>query len=1115
MTAVPSLPPEWSALFAHANLIREFGPAVVARALPYVTDGRVRRVQATSEVITAEVAGTRPWPYQVLLEPFEPIGGYCTCPVENDCKHVVALALLLGRHLRGADDWEQRLASVLPVPPTEAAPLLGLRLELLTGAGDGSAVITLKPVRPGKRGGWVQAGASWHDLVFGTRPPYGQHPARADLVRLRQLALRHPGSAWQASPEPDLAVVGPALWTLLARVTAAGVHLVHGRDGAVAVGAPVTPRVDAGSDGGGDVMLRPGFVPANSRDLSEVDDSSGAVPPAGRGPGDPVPLVDPIPLVNPVPLGDPVFAVAATHGDDLGLWPLDPLPDELFVSLLTGPPVRVPAADVPRFRSWFLPRLRRVTTVGSSDGSVELPADPVPELLARVRHLPDHVTELDLTFRYRPDGDDAPPAEVPITRAPDAYEPANDEAAEAIVPWLRDPEAEQALLDRHLSPDRFGREPRSYHRFSGRDTVDFVSQVLPRLLAEGVDVESEGEAPSYSLPEAAPVIEFDIDDRTDPDDASEAESTDWFDLAIVVTVDGQRVPMIPLLKALSSGEQLLVLDSGLVLDLRREEFDQMRELLAAARALGDPEAGALSMRPEQVGVWEELQAYGVVRTETTRWRKLVGLALAEVSDDGTETPVPAGLQAELRPYQRAGFGWLDRLWRAGLGGVLADDMGLGKTLQVLAAVLAAKHRSDEADAAESAGPVLVVAPTSVVPNWVSEAARFTPDLRVTAVTATRRRRGTTLGEAIAGADVVVTTYGLLRLEEEAYARVAWSALVLDEAQQVKNHRAKGYRAVRRLRVPVRFAVTGTPLENSLMELWSMLSIAAPGLFPDPEAFATDVAKPIDKGNREVLAMLRRRIRPLMLRRTKELVAADLPPKQEQTLVLPLDDKHRKLYDTRLARERQRVLGLLTDLDANRIEVLQALTTLRQLALSPALVDPEQSGAGSAKIDVLVEHLRELAAEGHRALVFSQFTRFLDLIGDRLDRAAVSWTRLDGSMTIPQRDKAVGRFRDGSASAFLISLKAGGFGLNLTEADYVFVMDPWWNPAAEAQAIDRTHRIGQTRPVHVYRLLAEDTIEAKVAALQQRKRDLFTRVVDAEAGLADARLSADDLRELFS
>src|SRR5699024_3639340 len=268
--------------------------------------------------------------------------------------------------------------------------------------------------------------------------------------------------------------------------------------------------------------------------------------------------------------------------------------------------------------------------------------------------------------------------------------------------------------------------------------------------------------------------------------------------------------------------------------------------------------------------------------------------------------------------------------------------------------------------------------------------------------------------------------------------------------------------------------------------------------------APDILVPNDNGNTELLALLRRRIRPLMLRRTKALVAADLPAKQEQVLAVDLAPEHRRRYDTRLARERQRVLGLLTDLDANRIQVLQALTALRQLALAPALLPTEATADGPvAKTETLVELLDEVVAEGHRALVFSQFTSFLDLVEHRLDRAGVRHTRLDGSMSMGQRDRAVERFRAGDADAFLISLKAGGFGLNLTEADYVFVMDPWWNPAAEEQAVDRTHRIGQDRPVNVYRLIAADTIEEKVATLQQRKRELFTRVIDAEAGLADS------------
>jgi SNF2 family DNA or RNA helicase len=297
-----------------------------------------------------------------------------------------------------------------------------------------------------------------------------------------------------------------------------------------------------------------------------------------------------------------------------------------------------------------------------------------------------------------------------------------------------------------------------------------------------------------------------------------------------------------------------------------------------------------------------------------------------------------------------------------------------------------------------------------------------------------------------------------------------------------------------------------------MELWSLLSITAPGLFPDPKRFAAEYARPIERaGDGERLARLRRRIKPLIKRRSKELVAADLPAKQEQTLLVDLHPRHRKLYDTYLQRERQKILGLLSDFDRNRFTILRSITLLRQLSLHPALVARESGDVPCAKLGALVEQLGEVVVGGHRALVFSQFTGFLARVRDRLDQERIGYCYLDGRTR--RRERVLERFRDGDEPVFLISLKAGGFGLNLTEADYCFMLDPWWNPAVENQAIDRTHRIGQTRPVMVYRLIARNTIEEKVVALARRKADLFRGVMD-EGDLFASSLTADDIRSLL-
>jgi SNF2 family DNA or RNA helicase len=408
--------------------------------------------------------------------------------------------------------------------------------------------------------------------------------------------------------------------------------------------------------------------------------------------------------------------------------------------------------------------------------------------------------------------------------------------------------------------------------------------------------------------------------------------------------------------------------------------------------------------------------------------------------------------------------------------------------------------------------MLIVAPTSVLGTWVDEVEKFAPDLTIAVLDRTRGKARVPMADAIAGADLVVTTYAVGRIDAEAFRSVRWSAAVLDEAQFVKNHQAKTYAAMRRLPARVTFALTGTPLENSLMDLWSLLSIVAPGLHPRPQVFKDQWAKPIEAGTApEVLTTLRRRIRPLMLLRTKEAVAADLPPKQEQVLEVELEPRHRRIYDTHLAKERQKILGLVDDFDRNRMAIFSALTRLRQLALDPALVDPAHDRVGSAKTQLLAEHLVEITAEGHRSLVFSTFTSFLRRVRDRLTEEGVATVYLDGSTR--DREEVIEAFRRGEAPVFLISLKAGGTGLTLTEADYVFLLDPWWNPAAEAQAVDRAHRIGQDKHVLVYRMVATDTIEEKVTALKARKAELFAKVVDG-GGATSTGITADDIRGLF-
>jgi SNF2 family DNA or RNA helicase len=679
----------------------------------------------------------------------------------------------------------------------------------------------------------------------------------------------------------------------------------------------------------------------------------------------------------------------------------------------------------------------------------------------------------------------------------------------------RDPEAERAILaGLDLAPGQLVPA-----RLTGMDTMKFSTETLPMLTGRpGVDVEISGEPARYREAGDSLRVEVSADEILG--------ENDWFGLEVQVFVENQQVPFKDLFLALSRGQQHLLLPGGAYFSLDKPGLQALARLIEEARALQDRPAGGLRISKFQAGLWSELAELGLVSSQAARWQQQVDGLLsfaAEAGDAGADEAdgavagaetaagvaadeLPAGLTAQLRPYQVDGYRWLVFLWAHQLGGILADDMGLGKTLQCLA--LLCRARED----APAAPPFLIVAPTSVVSNWAAEAARFAPGLRVVVITDTMARRRQDLARLTDGADAVVTTYALLRIDFAAYSAAPWSGLILDEAQYTKNHQSKIYQCARRLDAPFKLAITGTPMENNLMELWSLLSITAPGLFPNPVKFQDFYARPIEKlGQPEKLDQLRRRIKPLMKRRTKEQVARDLPAKQEQVLEVELHPRHQKLYQTQLQRERQKVLRLIADVDANRFTILRSLTLLRQLSLHAGLVDPEHDDMPCAKLDALLDLLGDAVGGGHKALVFSQFTRFLDRARERLDDAGIPYCYLDGQTR--DRPQVIERFTSGAVPVFLISLKAGGFGLNLTEADYCFLLDPWWNPATEAQAVDRTHRFGQTRNVVVYRLISKDTIEEKVMELKARKAALFSSVIESGNAFGGG-LSAEDIRGLF-
>lgn len=581
--------------------------------------------------------------------------------------------------------------------------------------------------------------------------------------------------------------------------------------------------------------------------------------------------------------------------------------------------------------------------------------------------------------------------------------------------------------------------------------------------------------------------------------ASVRTQIDWFDLVGGLEFAGGEIVQMPeLLKALRRGENIVELSDGSFGMVPEEVMRRFASLVQ----LSHTEDGQVRFKRNQAGLLDALlserpdvsfdSAFFHARQTI---RKFEGIAAVEQ---------PPGFQGTLREYQREGVAWMQFLQKMEMGGCLADDMGVGKTPQVLA--LLETRRLFRPDVP----PSLVVLPRSLVYNWQQEAAKFTPQLRVLDHTGADR---TTSWDHIQDYDLVLSTYGTLRRDAAEFRSFEFDYIILDEAQAIKNSNSESAKAARLLNGRHRLVLTGTPIENHLGELWSLVEFLNPGML-GASVFQTSGAS-LRSPDEETRIALAKAIRPFILRRTKEQVARELPSKVEQTIFCPMEGDQGKLYKELRDHYRQTLLGKVEKQGIGKVklQVLEALLRLRQAACHPGLIDKTRSGEYSSKVETLVDQLQSITAEGHKALVFSQFTTLLGIVCERLTEAGITYEYLDGR--VKNRQARVDRFQnDPNCPVFLISLKAGGVGLNLTAADYVFLLDPWWNPAVEAQAVDRAHRIGQTRQVFTYRLIASGTVEEKVLELQQHKRDLADAIINADEGMVRS-LQREDLEILLS
>ncbi len=842
--------------------------------------------------------------------------------------------------------------------------------------------------------------------------------------------------------------------------------------------------------------------------------------------------------------GSQVPAIALEAGLSVALpepWYVDPeaglagplaldLPGGLATRLLAAPPL--PPLQADRVRTELARRLPGLAVPAPQPPPPieDVPGPPRPVLTLFARPTP--------FAAERWHNDAAPPASVPMARVGFRYgtllvpriPPPSPLIAEAgrLFRVLRDPAAEQGAVAQlgTLGLARSG----ELHSFGWNDPhaddlipadgdpatwLRILAHEVPRLRATGWDVAVEPDFPIR-------LVHADGDIAAE---LSESSGIDWLELHLGVTIDGEQVDLVPpLVKLLAAikgdlraaiaeapdeAAFTLPLSDGRLLSL---PLGRIRPLLLALLELFDD--GAID--PAAAGVRftrhnaAELAALEQAAPELV-WQggealRTLGRQLREAGGAIPVATLPETFKGSLRPYQAEGVNWLQFLREAGLGGVLADDMGLGKTVQTLAHVLIEKA------AGRLDRPALIVCPTSLVPNWCAEAERFAPDLRVLALHGPTRKYSFA---AIPEHDLVITTYPLLARDNEVLAGQDWHVLVLDEAQSIKNPLATTTRAVAGLKAGQRLCLSGTPLQNHLGELWSLFDFLAPGFLGSSRHFRARYRLPVEKhGDEAARERLARRVRPFLLRRTKQAVAADLPPKTEIVEQVEMESGQRALYEAIRLAMHARVRDAIAErgLARSGIIILDALLKLRQVCCDPRLVKLKAAKkAGSAKLDRLMELLPDLIDEGRRVLVFSQFTSMLDLIIPKLDAADIPFALLTGDTT--DRRTPIRRFQTGEVPVFLLSLKAGGTGLNLTAADTVIHYDPWWNPAVEDQATDRAHRIGQDKPVFVHRMVTLGSIEEKMDVLKTRKRALVDGILNAEQGGA-LRLTEADIEALF-
>ncbi len=1118
MEATGVIDPRVDLSFTLSHVRESLRPDALSRGEAYARAGRVMdlRVGNSGSTLAARVRGSRPTPYQVTVYVSRNRGGrtivsgHCNCPVGVDCKHVAATL------------YAALAAATAPVQshPADAAPRAARKAEaaVQTDPRVDAWLAELREVT-GSSASHATPGDERIAYVFDGKPRSSPRALPVDIIVVRYTKAQRWTKVRTSTSEslaaasaravgPEDAMIGrfmrllenthrqrePLAEEIVRRTIASGrAHFDRIDNPPLSLGPPRPARIlwQLADDG----RQRPALV---------FDDAAALA------------------LPGPVP-----WYVAPQS------WRAGPvetgMPGETLAALLAAPPLVPAQAKHVRERfATMSPAIEFPAPLEIAERVVRV--QPVPTLTLRTVDIPAAPSYAWRSAPTTPQTIDI--AEFTFTYGSVMVDPASPhdeirvaENGETVV-YVRSPKAEKRAATRLTQfPFRNDAGSRSlveseglFLRFTGNDEAQwpaFAHRATAELDREGWRIRID---PSFRHR----VIDLSNDAAWQPSFTEHGDG--WFDLAIGLDLDGRRFDLLPVLRDIAGRADALG-DATILDTLADDDFyyvhfvddgrtlafpaPRLKAILATLVELADPDAvrddGTLRLPRMRAAVIDELEAASGLRWDVPERLRTLGVRLRAFAGIA-QVPVPATFRGELRGYQRDGLNWLQFLAGYGFGGILADDMGLGKNIQTLAHLLCQK------EAGRLREPALLVVPTSLVHNWCDEAARFAPTLRVLPLHGPARSQRFA---EIAEHDLVITTYALLPRDTVLRQR-AWHAVILDEAQAVKNPQAKAAQAAMGLRTEHRLCLTGTPVENHLGDLWSLLSIALPGALGDRRQFARVFRTPIEKrGNAARGRALAERVRPFLLRRTKENVASELPEKTEIVQRVELSGAQRDLYETvRLAmHERVREEIAQRGLARSQIVILDALLKLRQVCCDPRLLPKRlQKKAESVKLELLLDMLPQMIAEGRRVLLFSQFTSMLALIEPALGKLGIPFVVLTGQTK--DRASAVKRFQAREVPVFLISLKAGGTGLNLTAADTVIHYDPWWNPAVERQATDRAHRIGQTQHVFVYKLIGAGTVEEKIVELQSRKASLAAAIF-AEGGSPAARFAAEDVERLFA